>query len=58
MLGGGHSPLSSIYGLAADQVLAMEVVLANGRFVTVTEESHPDLFWAIRGGGGGKLDSP
>ena len=35
----------------------MEVVLANGRFVTVTEESHPDLFWAIRGGGGGKLDS-
>ena len=58
MLGGGHSPLSSIYGLAADQVLAMEVVLASGRFVTVTEESDPDLFWAIRGGGGGKLDSP
>ncbi|KAJ5459900.1 uncharacterized protein N7458_001452 [Penicillium daleae] len=53
VLGGGHSPLSSIYGLAADQVLAMEVVLANGRFVTVTEESDPDLFWAIRGGGGG-----
>ncbi|KAJ6035593.1 FAD linked oxidase N-terminal [Penicillium canescens] len=53
VLGGGHSPLSSIYGLAADQVLAMEVVLANGRFVTVTEESNPDLFWAIRGGGGG-----
>ncbi|KAJ5377518.1 uncharacterized protein N7496_004927 [Penicillium cataractarum] len=53
VLGGGHSPLSSIYGLAADQVLALEVVLANGRFVTVTEESDPDLFWAIRGGGGG-----
>ena len=54
-LGGGHSPLSSIYGLAADQVLAMEVVLASGRFVTVTEQSNPDLFWALRGGGGGKF---
>ncbi|KAJ5397076.1 hypothetical protein N7509_005189 [Penicillium cosmopolitanum] len=53
VLGGGHSPMSSIYGLAADQVLALEVVLANGRFVTVTEENNPDLFWAIRGGGGG-----
>ncbi|KAJ5594341.1 uncharacterized protein N7459_000549 [Penicillium hispanicum] len=52
VLGGGHSPMSSIYGLAADQVLALEVVLADGSFVTVTEESNPDLFWAIRGGGG------
>ncbi|KAJ5114792.1 hypothetical protein NUU61_000551 [Penicillium alfredii] len=53
VLGGGHSPMSSIYGLAADQVLALEVVLANGRFVTVTEKSDPGLFWALRGGGGG-----
>ncbi|KAJ5592411.1 hypothetical protein N7537_009315 [Penicillium hordei] len=53
VLGGGHSPMSSVYGLAADQVLALEVVLANGRFVTVTEESDSDLFWALRGGGGG-----
>jgi FAD/FMN-containing dehydrogenase len=45
--------MSSLYGLAADQVLALEVVLANGRFVTVTEESDPDHFWALRGGGGG-----
>ncbi|KAJ5970595.1 FAD linked oxidase N-terminal [Penicillium vulpinum] len=52
VLGGGHSPMSSIYGLAADQVLALEVVLANGRFVTVTKEHNPDLFWALRGGGG------
>lgn len=44
--------MSSIYGLAADQVLALEVVLADGRFVTVTEQSDPDLFWALRGGGG------
>ncbi|EHA25629.1 hypothetical protein ASPNIDRAFT_43953 [Aspergillus niger ATCC 1015] len=53
VLGGGHSPMSSLYGLAADQVLALEVVLASGRFVTVTEQSDPDLFWALRGGGGG-----
>ncbi|KAJ6031367.1 FAD linked oxidase N-terminal [Penicillium herquei] len=53
VLGGGHSPMSSMYGLAADQVLAMEVVLADGTFTTVTEETDPDLFWAIRGGGGG-----
>ncbi|PYI06945.1 FAD-binding domain-containing protein [Aspergillus sclerotiicarbonarius CBS 121057] len=51
VLGGGHSPMSSVYGLAADQVLALEVVLANGRFVTVTEQSDPELFWALRGGG-------
>jgi FAD/FMN-containing dehydrogenase len=49
--------MSSMYGLAADQVLALEVVLANGRFVTVTEKTDPDLFWAIRGGGGGKWPS-
>ncbi|CAG8290270.1 unnamed protein product [Penicillium olsonii] len=53
VLGGGHSPMSSLFGLAADQVLALEVVLSNGHFVTVTKTSHPDLFWALRGGGGG-----
>ncbi|OTA91975.1 hypothetical protein M434DRAFT_388087 [Hypoxylon sp. CO27-5] len=52
LLGGGHSPLSSLYGMAADQVLSMEVVTADGRFVTASETSHPDLFWALRGGGG------
>ncbi|KAI1453268.1 FAD-binding domain-containing protein [Annulohypoxylon moriforme] len=52
ILGGGHSPLSSLYGLAADQVLSMEVVTADGRFVTANEMSHPSLFWALRGGGG------
>ncbi|KAE8395180.1 hypothetical protein BDV23DRAFT_194833 [Aspergillus alliaceus] len=52
VLGGGPSPMSSIYGLAADQVLALEVVLGNGRFVTVTAETNLDLFWALRGGGG------
>lgn len=50
--------MSSVYGLAADQVLALEAVLANGRFVTVTEESDRDLFWALRGGGGGMFALP
>lgn len=50
--GGGHSPLSSIYGLAVDNVLAFEIVLPNGRFVTASESSNTELFWALRGGGG------
>ncbi|KAI0169579.1 FAD binding domain protein [Hypoxylon sp. FL1284] len=52
LLGGGHSPLSSLYGMGADQVLSMEVVIADGRFVTASAKSHPDLFWALCGGGG------
>lgn len=52
--GGGHSPLSSLYGLGADQVLAIEVVTPDGRFVSATADGpHSDLFWAMRGGGGG-----
>lgn len=50
--GGGHSPLSSKYGLGSDQVLSIDVVLPNGRFVTATETLNKDLFWALRGGGG------
>ena len=55
MQGGGHSVVSSRYGLAADQVLSMEVVTADGQFVIVSARSHPDLFWAIRGGGGSEF---
>ncbi|KAF1846543.1 uncharacterized protein K460DRAFT_417601 [Cucurbitaria berberidis CBS 394.84] len=51
--GGGHSPLMQLFGLGADQVLALEVVLANGRFVTVTPSVNSDLYWAMLGGGGG-----
>jgi hypothetical protein len=51
--GGGHGHLASKYGLGADQVLEWEVVTANGELVTANEDSHPDLFWALRGGGGG-----
>lgn len=51
-LGGGLGWLMSKYGLAADNVLAVELVTADGRIVEVTESSDPDLFWALRGGGG------
>ena len=52
VLGGGHSPLSSLYGVAADQVLSMQVVLPDGQFVTASFVENKELFWALRGGGG------
>ncbi|KAJ4309494.1 hypothetical protein N0V94_008902 [Neodidymelliopsis sp. IMI 364377] len=51
--GGGHSPLMQLFGTGADQVVALEVVLANGRFVTATPSVNSDLYWAMLGGGGG-----
>ncbi|KAJ9657458.1 hypothetical protein H2198_004333 [Neophaeococcomyces mojaviensis] len=51
ILHGGHSPISSVFGLGADQVLEYEVVTADGQYITTNETSHPDLFWAMRGGG-------
>ena len=51
--GGGHSLLSSKYGLGADQVLEWEVVTGDGRLLTATPSSNADLFWALAGGGGG-----
>ncbi|PHH65675.1 hypothetical protein CDD81_1761 [Ophiocordyceps australis] len=53
--GGGHSPLSGVFGLGADHVLAIHVVTPDGRFVTATKKKHADLFWALRGGGGSTL---
>ena len=47
--GGGHSILSPHYGLAADNVLEMEVVTAQGEILKVNEDQNKDLFWAIRG---------
>jgi FAD/FMN-containing dehydrogenase len=51
-LGGGLGWLMGAYGLAADNVLAVELVTANGDVLDVTADSNPDLFWALRGGGG------
>ncbi|KAJ5516393.1 hypothetical protein N7527_007953 [Penicillium freii] len=51
--GGGHSLLTGLYGLAADNVLEWEVVTANGTHLIVTPTSNSDLFWALGGGGGG-----
>jgi hypothetical protein len=51
-LGGGVGYLSRLHGLTIDSLLAAEIVLADGRQLRVDEQSHPDLFWAIRGGGG------
>src|SRR5215208_3121596 len=51
-LGGGLGWLMPKYGLALDNLRAAEMVLADGRIVRASAEDNPDLFWAIRGGGG------
>jgi FAD/FMN-containing dehydrogenase len=51
-LGGGLGYLSRKHGLSIDSLLSVDMVLADGSQVTASADSHPDLFWAVRGGGG------
>ncbi|KAF2632970.1 FAD-binding domain-containing protein [Macroventuria anomochaeta] len=51
--GGGHGPLAPSYGLMVDQAVEFDVVTADGQKRIINECTDPDLFWAMRGGGGG-----
>jgi len=51
-LGGGIGRLGRRFGLSCDNVVSFDIVTADGRLLRVTEAEHPDLFWALRGGGG------
>ncbi|TVY90329.1 FAD-linked oxidoreductase [Lachnellula willkommii] len=53
LLNGGHSAVSNTYGLAVDRVLQFTIVTPDGQVRTVNKCSNPDLFWALRGSGGG-----
>ncbi|KAK4240145.1 hypothetical protein C8A03DRAFT_13478 [Achaetomium macrosporum] len=51
--GGGHSGLSSSFGLSADNTFEWEVITADGKLVTASRTQNADLYWALSGGGGG-----
>jgi len=51
-LGGGFGRLARRYGLALDNVMGVDIVTADGKLVHASADEHPDLYWAVRGGGG------
>lgn len=53
MGGGGHGPLSGLYGFGADNALSFEVLTAAGDFITANQNSNSDLYYALKGGGPG-----
>ena len=55
VLGGGYGVLGRYYGLGSDHLVAARVLLANGRVVKASADEHTDLFWALRGAGGGNF---
>ena len=57
-LGGGMGWLSRRFGMTVDNLLGVELVTADGRLVQASEYQEPDVFWAIRGGGGNLVSSP
>ncbi|PSR33907.1 MAG: FAD-binding protein [Sulfobacillus benefaciens] len=54
-LGGGFGLTSRLFGLTCDNVMALDMVLADGQLHHIDDQNHPDLMWASRGGGGGNF---
>jgi len=55
VLGGGFGLASRAWGLASDNVLAVQIVMSDGKVIVADAKHHPDLYWACRGGGGGNF---